>query len=143
MRNWDFWDWCLAGLLAFGVTLAVVVWAVYAVPREPLVVPELQAAVRIGTLDDLPPGSARLHRWGGELVLVIRHLPDEITAVAAVSPHDGCVLRWDAQVRQVVSPCSYVVYNPRGGVVAGLSDRPLPTYRVQVRNGVVYLGRRT
>lgn len=141
MRNWDFWDWCLAGLLAVTATLTVVVVGLYAVPRAPLVIPELQTALRVGRLDEMPPNTARLERWGRELILVIRSSGNELSAVAAVSPQDGCLLGWDAQVQQVLSPCSHLVYSPRGGVVAGLSDRPLATYPVDVRDGVIYVGK--
>lgn len=141
MRSWDFWDWCLAGLLAFGATLIAVVWLLYAVPRERLVIPELQSAVRVGRLGEIAPNTARLQEWGRDLILVIRNPYDVVTAVSAVSPQDGCVLRWDEQVQQVVSPCHYLVYNPLGGVVAGLSDEPLRSYPVEIRDGVVYVGR--
>lgn len=141
MANWDFWDWCFAALLVFGATFGVVVVAMYALPGERLVVPELQPAVRIARLDDFPPNSARLERWGEELILVVRESQGEVTAVSAVSPQDGCVVRWDTEVQQIVSPCTHLIYNRRGGVVTGLSDEALRSWPVLIRDGVVYVGR--
>lgn len=141
MANWDFWDWCFAALLVFAATFGGVVVAMYAAPGEPLVVPELETAARIASLDDFPANSARLERWGEELILVVRESGGEVTAVSAVSPQDGCVVRWDPQVQQIVSPCTYLVYNRRGGVVTGLSDEPLRSWPVLIRDGVVYVGR--
>lgn len=141
MGDWDFWDWCLAGLGVFGVVLGLAVLLLYVLPREPLVIPEVQSALRLGPLEEMPVNSSRLERWGSELILVVRSRDGELSALAAVSRADGCILRWDSQTQQIHSPCSYLVFNERGGVVAGLDDRPLPSYPVSVRDGIVHLGR--
>ncbi len=141
MSDWDFWDWCLVGVGAFTAAAVLLVAVAYSVPRASLVVPELETSVQVATLDDFPPGTARLKRWGSDLILVIRGEHGDVTAVSALSPADGCVLRWDPKVGEVVSPCSYAVFSRRGGVLAGLTDRPLRTYPILIRDGVVSIGR--
>ncbi len=141
MRDWDFWDWLLSGVLVLGAAGVIAVIALYSVPREPLSLPELQSAIRVGRLEDFQSNTGRLERWGNELILVIRGPRGEVPAVSAVSPLDGCVLGWDEGRQGVVSPCSYVMYSQWGTVVAGLSQEGLETYPVEIREGVIQIGR--
>ncbi|MGD2122176.1 MAG: hypothetical protein PVJ76_10555 [Gemmatimonadota bacterium] len=140
MKNWDFWDWSLMGLCLFCVTVGFLVFLLYALPQEPLVIPEVQASVRVGPLDEIFPNTARLERWGSELILLIRDEEGDVTAVEGRSPTDGCVLTWNARSGQIRSPCSYQVYNSRGFVLAGLSDQALRQYPVLIRDGVISIG---
>jgi nitrite reductase/ring-hydroxylating ferredoxin subunit len=138
--KWDFWDWCLAGLLVFGVAMGGLVFLLYALPQEPLVIPEVQASVRVANLDQFPPGAARIQRWGDRLVLVVRTRSGEVTAVEGTSPSDGCALRWDERLAQIRSPCSYQIYSPYGQVIAGLSNQSLRRYPVMIRDGTINIG---
>jgi nitrite reductase/ring-hydroxylating ferredoxin subunit len=140
MSNWDFWDWCLAGLAVFGGAMAVLIFLLYALPQERLVIPEVQSSMRVVALEDFPENTARLERWGERLVLVLRTATGEVTAVEGRSPADGCVLQWDQRLAQVHSPCSYQLYNPYGFVIAGLDNRALRRYSVLIRDGVVNIG---
>jgi hypothetical protein len=140
VANWDFWDWCLAGLSVFGIAVGFLIFLFYVFPQEPLVIPEVQASVRVARLDDVPLSTARLERWGQRLVLLIRSPSGEVTAVEGRSPADGCVLQWDEKLVRIHSPCSYQIYNPYGFVVAGLDNRALRRYPVLIRDGVINIG---
>lgn len=140
MPNWDFWDWCLAGLSVFGLTVGVLVFLLYALPQEPLVIPDVQSSIRVARLDAFPENTSRLERWGHRVILVIRTGSGEVTALEGRSPADGCVLQWDSHLGRVQSPCSYQIYNPYGFVVAGLDNRALRRYSVLVRDGVINIG---
>lgn len=140
MADWDFWDWCLAGLSFFGVTVGFLIFLFFALPQEPLVIPEVAASVRVAALEDFPENTARLERWGERLILVIRGASGEVTAVEGRSPADGCVLEWDEQLARIQSPCSYQIYNPYGFVVAGLDNRALRAYPVLIRDGIINIG---
>ena len=140
MKSWDFWDWSLFGLGLFGITVGLLVFLLYALPQEPLVIPEVQASVRVGPLEDMFPNTARLERWGPELILLIREESGEVAALEGRSPSDGCVLIWDDRTGQVRSPCSYQIYNAQGFVIAGLSDQALRRYPVLIRDGVISIG---
>lgn len=140
MADWDFWDWCLAGLSAFGVAVGVLIFLAYALPQEPLIIPEVEASVRVASLDDFPENTARLERWGEKLILVVRTASGEVTAVEGLGPADGCVLQWDEKLARIQSPCTYQVYNPYGFVVAGLDNRALRTYPVLIRDGIINIG---
>ena len=109
-------------------------------PQEPLVIPEVQASVRVGTLEDFQRNTFKRVRWGQRLVLVIRSEAGEVTAVEGRSPADGCVLQWDPKLARIHSPCSYQIYNPYGFVVAGLDNRALRAYPVMERDNVISIG---
>jgi hypothetical protein len=138
--KWDFWDWCLAGLMTFGVAMGCLIFLLYALPQEPLVIPEVQASVRVAHLDQFPSNSARLERWGDRLVLVIHTGSGEVTALEGTSPSDGCALQWDERLAQVRSPCSYQIYSPYGQVIAGLSNQSLLRYPVLIRDSIINIG---
>lgn len=140
MSEWDFWDWCLAGLSVFGIALGIGIFFLYALPHEPLIIPEVQASIRVGTLDDFPSNTARLQSWGSELVLVIRTQDGEMRAVQGKSPSTDCVLQWDPRRGHIFSPCSYEIFNPRGYVVSGLGDQGLRSYPVWIRDGFISIG---
>jgi nitrite reductase/ring-hydroxylating ferredoxin subunit len=120
--------------------MGLFIFLLYALPQEPLVIPEVQASLRVAELESFPENSARLERWGNRLVIVIRSASGEVTALEGRSPADGCVLEWDERLARVRSPCSYQIYNPYGFVVAGLDNRALRRYTVLIRDGVINIG---
>jgi nitrite reductase/ring-hydroxylating ferredoxin subunit len=131
------------GLLLLGVLLVILTsfglaFVLYILPRDPLSIPKLQPAVRVGIEAELPTGGSRIVSWGEDIILVVR-APDRFYAVQGTSPFDGCILRWEDESSRVISPCSHVVYDLRGNVVLGLSTAPLRPFGVVVRDGVVYV----
>jgi nitrite reductase/ring-hydroxylating ferredoxin subunit len=86
---------------------------------------------------EFPVGASRVVSWGERVILVVRSSENQYSALQGTAPNNGCILRWDDQSRRVVSPCSYLVYDLHGHVVAGLTTEPLQQYKVSVRGGVV------
>ena len=132
-------DLLLIGVLAFSLTLVFLIVSAYFMPSQQLELPRLQPAVRVADVDNFPAGASRRVSWGDRLILVVHRTPGEYFAVQGTASSDGCLLRWDADAMRVVSPCSYVVYDLRGNVMAGLTTAPLAQYRVFEREGVVYV----
>ncbi len=128
----------VVALIIAGVALGTLL---YVSPGDHLEIPELQPVVRVAQERDIPVGASRLIRWGDRAILVVRPGQDRFAAVEGASPGDGCLLRWEEEASRIVSPCSYVVYDVDGTVVAGLSTRALQRYPVFLRDGVVYVGR--
>lgn len=131
-------------LLLVGVTLLMLTGVgigigLYALPTERLQLAELQPSLRVARVRDFPVGGSRVVNWGQRIILVVRSGEGEYFALSAVSPVDGCILEWDPDGMRVVSPCGYVVYDPGGNVVAGLTTEPLHRYGVVVRDDVVYV----
>jgi nitrite reductase/ring-hydroxylating ferredoxin subunit len=128
----------VVSLMALGGLLALLL---YLIPPAPLQLAELQPAFRVSTEQDLPVGGSRLVNWGDDAILVVHSDAQSFTALQAVAPTDGCLLRWDPTSLRIVSPCSYLVYDLHGNVVRGLTTVPLDRYNVFVRDGVVYVAR--
>lgn len=134
-----FGDLLLAGVIVLTLTCMALGLGLYLVPRAPLTLPELQPAVRVAQAADVPVGGSRIQSWGERIVLVVRRAEDRYFALQGTSPMDGCILRWDPEAQRVISPCTYVVYDDDGNVVAGLTTEPLHRYAVFVRDGVIYV----
>lgn len=128
----------LLGVILFSVTFAGLVTVIYLLPPEHLRIAELQPAVRVAQESEFPVGASRVVAWGDEPVLVVRGR-ERFYAVQGTSPYDGCILQWELESLQVVSPCTNVVYDLRGNVVTGLSLIPLKPYSAWVRRGTVYV----
>jgi nitrite reductase/ring-hydroxylating ferredoxin subunit len=138
-RGFD--DILLGGVIALIVTAVLIMAGFYIAPPAHLEIPEIQPAIRVTSESEFPVGSSRVRDWGAETILIVR--PDSLHyfALQGVSPADGCLLRWDPDAFRVYSPCSYIVYDLRGDVIAGLSNRALRRYAVTVRDGVVFVSR--
>ena len=129
----------LAGVIVLMVVAVLLAAGFYVLPAEHLQIPELQPVIRIAAEAEFPVGSSRLRTVGEETILVVRSDERSYSALAAISPVDGCILRWDADARRIYSPCAYAVFNLRGDVVSGLTTVSLERYRVSVRDDVVYV----
>lgn len=129
----------MGGVLLLMLTGVAVGGALYLIPGEPLDVPELQPAVRVEREANFAVGDSRTVRWGDRIILVVRRRADRYYAVQGTSPYDDCLLQWDVNALRIVSPCTYLVYDLHGDVVAGLTRAPLNRYAVFVRGGVVYV----
>lgn len=132
------------GLLLAGVILSMAMAGgiavfLYLVPGGHLQLPELQPFMQVAREADFPVGASRVVNWGDKIILVVRRGDQEYFGLQGTSPTDGCILEWDAASLRVVSPCTYVVYDVRGNVVAGLTTTPLRPYPVYVRGGVIYV----
>ena len=140
-RGLGFNDVLLLSIIALMVTLVLFVIGLYGKPSERLESPEVQPAIRVARAEDVPVGASRLVRWGARAVLVVHVSENEFVAVAGTSPSDGCLLEWEEEAARIVSPCTYVVYDVDGSVVAGLSTTPLLRYPVFIRSGTLYVAR--
>lgn len=136
-----FTEYLLGGILVLMVVGALLAVFLYVVPPPPLELAELQPAYRVTRVDDFPVNGSRLVHWGDRVILVVRTGQETYAAVQGTAPLDGCILDWEPSSLRIVSPCSYLIYDPRGNVVQGLTTEPLQRYPVFVRDGVVYLAR--
>ncbi len=137
--GWSFTELLLVAVIVLMLAAGSMIGAFYVLPQGNLTIPELQPAVYVVRETAFPIGASRLVQWGDRLLLVVRLEDKRYFALQGVSPYDGCVLEWDEQSTRVVSPCSHVVYDARGHVVAGLSTEPLRQYPVFTRAGSVYV----
>jgi nitrite reductase/ring-hydroxylating ferredoxin subunit len=129
----------LAGVLVVTAFAVLLVMVLYLLPTQRLQIPELQPAIRVARVADFPVGTGRVVNWGSRVVLVVRRSAAMYYAVEGTAPSDGCLLKWDEQGLQIVSPCTHVVYDLHGTVVTGLTTVPLRRYGVFVHGDAVYV----
>jgi len=95
--------------------------------------------VRVGLLDDLRIGEARLIRHGVTPFYVVRMDESRVQALSAVCTHVRCIVGYDRERRALVCPCHDGRFDLAGNVLSGPPPRPLPTYAVSVRAGEVFV----
>lgn len=136
-RRW-FLDWlarAFLGLWGLGGAAAV---AAYLKPPEHSA-GIAQRLVRVGLLEDLKIGEARLVRHGVTPFYVVRLDASRIVALSAVCTHVRCILGFDRERGALVCPCHDGRFDLAGNVLSGPPPRPLPNYTVSVRAGEVYV----
>jgi cytochrome b6-f complex iron-sulfur subunit len=95
--------------------------------------------VRVGMLDELAIGEARLMRHGITPFYVIRLDGQRVVALSAVCTHVRCILGFDRERRALVCPCHDGRFDLSGNVLSGPPPRSLPSYSVSVRAGEVFV----
>lgn len=95
--------------------------------------------VRVGPLEDLKIGDARLVRHGQTPFWVARLDATRVVALSAVCTHVRCILDWDRERRSLKCPCHDGRFDLNGNVISGPPPKPLPSYVVAVRAGDIYV----
>jgi cytochrome b6-f complex iron-sulfur subunit len=95
--------------------------------------------VRVGMLDDLPVGEARLVPHGTTPFYVVRMDATRLVALSAVCTHVRCILNYDRERKGLVCPCHDGRFDLSGNVLSGPPPRALPSYEVAVRAGEVFV----
>ncbi len=95
--------------------------------------------VSAGMLEALPVGDARLVRHGTTPFWVVRMDQTRVVALSAVCTHVRCILGFDRQRRTLVCPCHGGRFDLAGTVLSGPPPSPLPSYKVSVRAGEVFV----
>jgi cytochrome b6-f complex iron-sulfur subunit len=95
--------------------------------------------LKLGPLDSLTRGEARLVRHGDRPIVVVRTADDSLVGLSAVCTHLNCVLTWDSAEGILLCPCHDGSFDINGNVLGGPPPRPLERYRVEVRLGEVFL----
>lgn len=98
--------------------------------------------VRIGAIDSIPVNGAISRVIEGEELLVIRREENQFHALTATCTHsDICLVKWDAERKQLICPCHRGTFDVYGNVVSGPPPRPLASREVVLRDGTIFLRR--
>ena len=92
----------------------------------------------VGRLDEIPVWGAKKIILGGSAVVLIR-TPNEVKALSAICTHLGCIVDWDDKKRQMACPCHAGYFDYEGKVVSGPPPKPLPSYKTDVIDGIIYV----
>ena len=89
---------------------------------------------------EIEPGKPiELRHPNGRKVLLIRKPDGELMAISTVCTHLGCTALYRPQKQDFHCPCHDGYFDADGRPVAGPPQRPLATYAVEVRNGLVFV----
>ncbi len=95
--------------------------------------------IRIGTLNDLRIGEAKLIRHGVTPFFVIRTNETTVIALSAVCTHVRCILNFDRDRRAFICPCHDGRFDLKGNVLSGPPPKALPAYEVSMRADEVFV----
>jgi Rieske Fe-S protein len=89
---------------------------------------------------ELPVGESKLIKFGRYPALII-HTAEGLRAYSAVCTHFACLVKWEAELGQIVCPCHEGYFSPLdGSVISGPPPSALLALPVNVVNGEVYVG---
>lgn len=112
------------GLAALWSTLGAMAVGAFGALRLPMpaVFPESNPKVKIGLLDDFPPGSATY--LSEQSLWVFHNDKGELYAISAVCTHLGCIVKRQEDGR-FLCPCHGSAFAANGKVIMGPAPRPL------------------
>jgi cytochrome b6-f complex iron-sulfur subunit len=125
--------------LAFAGSLAALVGQGLAATLKFLQPPKVAGfggLVLAGKVDEFPQGSVTRVMAGRFYIL---HNQDGLLAVYQKCTHLGCSVPWVEGEGQFHCPCHGSLFNRNGEVIGGPAPRPLETFRIEVKNGEVWV----
>jgi Rieske Fe-S protein len=91
----------------------------------------------VGQAEELKPNSGLVFQFGTQPALLIRTPEGELRAFSAICTHLGCTVRYEPDSRVIWCPCHNGMFDLHGRNIGGPPPRPLPEYRVNLREGKV------
>jgi len=91
----------------------------------------------VGSEGDLKPNSGIVFQFGNQPALLIRTDGGELRAFSAICTHLGCTVSYQPDSKVIWCPCHNGIYDVHGRNIGGPPPRPLPEYKVNLRNGKI------
>ena len=134
----DFMNLIKKGLAATGLTALLAPFLAYFYP------PSLEETptdpVRVGTVDDIPPGEGITIPFGRYPALVI-NTDKGLRAYSAVCTHFACICKWDKEDNVIHCPCHEGFFEPyEGEVISGPPPSPLGKIPLTITDGEIFIG---
>lgn len=130
-------------LLVTGLGLAIAAGVLFPLlgylrpPPSPILASEL---LRVGALEEIATGQARLVRFHDRPILVIRAAPHGWRALGAeCTTPSHCLLEWDAERQRIVCPCHGCQFDAQGNVVHSPASMPLLRLEAFELHGSVFV----
>ncbi len=94
-----------------------------------------------GNPEDLRPNSGTVFQFGSQPAILVRTPEGDLRAFSAVCPHLGCTVRYQAESKVIWCPCHNGIFDLHGRNIGGPPPRPLPEFKVNIRNGKVVVSK--
>jgi len=110
---------------------------------QPPEVPEANvSSVKAATVDEIPPDSGKIFKFGSQPGILIHTPDDKWRAFSAVCTHLGCIVQYRQDLDEIWCACHNGHYNLQGKNIAGPPPRPLEEYVVNIQGKDVYVSRK-
>lgn len=116
-----------------GATLVAIFYPILKFMIPPEVIEATQASVVAGRVNELPPNSGKIFKFGNKPGLLVRTPAGEYKAFSAVCTHLDCIVQYRPDMRLIWCACHNGQYNLSGKNIAGPPPRPLEEYVVNIR----------
>ena len=98
-------------------------------------------SVSAGRVDDLPPNSGKIFKFGDEPGLLVRTVEGEWRAFSARCTHLNCTVQYEPGVRLITCACHNGQFDLNGKNIGGPPPKPLQAYTVNRRGDEIVVSR--
>jgi len=116
-----------------GATLVAILYPILKFMIPPEVIEATQTSVVAGRVNELPPNSGKIFKFGNKPGLLVRTPTGEYKAFSAVCTHLDCIVQYRPDMRLIWCACHNGQYSLSGKNIAGPPPRPLEEYVVNIR----------
>ena len=95
----------------------------------------------VGQAEELKRNSGIVFQFGNQPALLVRTAEGELRAFSAICTHLGCTVRYEPSSKVIWCPCHNGMFDLHGRNIGGPPPRPLPEYKVNLRNGKVVVSK--
>jgi Rieske Fe-S protein len=127
----------LAGI-SFLITYPIIKYIIP--PKISVPVQKTVIAAKVGELN---PNSGKIFKFGNKPGILIKTPDGQLKAFSAVCTHLGCIVQYRKDFQHIWCACHNGHYNLKGINIKGPPPRPLTPYDVNVKNGNVYVSKKS
>lgn len=133
-------------ILLGGGIIAWTVSVLYPVIRflvPPKIAESTVSSVKIGKLLDIKVDSGQIFKFGRKPGILIRTPEGELKAFHAICTHLDCIVQYRSDMESIWCACHNGTYDLNGKNVGGPPPSPLDPYDVRIKNGEVFVSRKS
>lgn len=93
-------------------------------------------------VDEIPPNSYKIFKFGSVPGILINTPQGELRAFSAVCTHLTCTVTYDDRVENIYCPCHNGRFDLNGNVISGPPPKPLEMFEVNIRGQEIIVSRR-
>lgn len=135
----DFLKYLLGG--SFVAWLASVLYPLLAYLRPPKLGEMEVTSLKVGKLNDIPPNSGTIFKFGSKPGLLVKPASGELKAFSAVCTHLDCTVQYRDDLGVIWCACHNGKYDLNGRNIAGPPPRPLEVFKVIVKDEEVFVSK--
>jgi Rieske Fe-S protein len=129
-------------LIIGGSFLTVIVSIFYPIVRFvfPPKLPEAsQIQINVGKVDDIPPNSGKIFRFGTKPGIIVRKVDGSFVAFSATCTHLGCIVQYRPDLGHIWCACHNGHFDLSGKVLSGPPPSPLQEFKVKIMGNEIYV----